>query len=249
MNHGKSIAMTNSWRTDETFDAKNDIKVNSHSVSRMPRARVLSMSGFVARLVWGVALICGGLLAGCGNTAPATQSETKPDAATTAKATTPDVPEEIQSAANTLLGSEAKVLVFGDLAKNGNQEFLAANVLPTTPKTTVPGTVVTRAVVVEKQDGKWTELLHVDEHLKNQKGFLGLTPRVPVTGWRLQYEQDPVQGLQLYFTPESTGEAHVLPIGVRWNLKTKRYQSTDRTFEKFLPEVAQIGDTPMSRLR
>jgi hypothetical protein len=188
------------------------------------------------------------MLVGCGTNAPAPASDTPPPAAET-KPAAPVVPPEIQSAAQTLLGSEAQVLVFGDLAKNGNQEFLAANVLPKTPTNSIPGLVVTRAVLVEKDNGKWTELLHVDEHLKNQKGFLGLTPREPVTGWRLQYEQDPVQGLQLYLTPEKTGDPHVLPIGVRWNAKAKRYQSTDRTFEKFLPESTQLGETPRSTVR
>ena len=148
-----------------------------------------------------------------------------------------------------MLGSDAQVLVFGDLAKNGNQEFLAANVLPKTPTNNIPGTVVTRAVIVENDDGKWTELLHVDEHLKNPRGYLALTPLEPVTGWRVQYEQDPVKGLQLYFTPEKTSDPHVLPIGVGWNPKVKRYQSLDRTFQKYLPESLEIGQTPRSTVR
>src|SRR5271163_1855958 len=176
-------------------------------------------------------------LAGCGTDTPApSAAPNSGPAAPTAetKPAAPAVPDEEQGAARALLGSDAQVLLFGDLAKNGNEEVLAANVLPKTPTNTIPGTVVSRAIIVEKADGKWTEVLHVDEHLKNQRGLLGGTPREPVTGWRLQYEQDPVQGLQLYFTPEKTGDAHVLPIGVRFNPKTKRYQSTDSTFEKFL---------------
>src|SRR5271156_1404887 len=164
-------------------------------------------------------------LVGCGTSAPPPNPEaTSPTAAET-KPAPPAVPAEMQAAAQTLLGSDAQVLVFGDLAKNGNQEFLAANVLPKTPTNTIPGTVVSRAVIVENEDGKWTELLHVDEHLKNPKGYLALTPLEPVTGWRLQHEQDPVKGLQLYFTPERTSDPHVLPIGVGWNPKVKRYQS------------------------
>ena len=187
-------------------------------------------------------------LAGCGTNASAPSAEPAAPAAET-KPATPAVPDEEQGAAHALLGSDAQVLLFGDLAKNGNEEVLAANVLPKTPTNTIPGTVVSRAIIVEKADGKWTEVLHVDEHLKNQRGLLGGTPREPVTGWRLQYEQDPVQGLQLYFTPEKTGDAHVLPIGIRFNPKTKRYQSTDRTFEKFLPEVASLGEAPRSTVR
>ncbi len=185
-------------------------------------------------------------LAGCGQEPPAP----KPEPAAEAKPDEPVVPDEIQSAAHSLLGIETQILVFGDLAKNGKQEFLAANVVPKTPTNNLPGTIVTRAVVAENQDGQWSEVLRVDEHLKNAKGYLGLTPIPPVTGWRLQYEQDPEKGLQLYFTPlKGTGDTHVMPIGVRWNPATKRYQSLDRTYEHFLLEAPSLGGTPRSRLR
>ena len=177
------------------------------------------------------------LLGGCGSDAPksATQAETKP--------VEPVVPEEIQSASQSLLGSESQVLLFGDLAKNGKQEFLAANVVPKTPTNNLPGTIVTRVVVAENTDGQWSEVLRCDEHLKNQKGFLGLTPLTPVTGWRLQYEQNDEKGLQLYFTPlKGTTDSHNLPIGVRWNPGTKRYQSLDRSYEHFLLESPSIQD-------
>jgi hypothetical protein len=147
------------------------------------------------------------------------------------------------------LGSETQVLLFGQLAKNGKQAFLAANVVPKTPTNNAPGTIVTRAVVAENNDGKWVEVLRCDEHLKNQKGFLGLTPLTPVTGWRLQYEQNTEKGLQLYFTPiKGTGDTHVLPIGVWWNPETKRYQSLDRTYEHFLLESSSLQDV-RSRIR
>lgn len=183
------------------------------------------------------------LLHGCGADAskPSSQAETKP--------AEPVVPEEIQSAAASLLGSESQVLAFGDLAKNGKQEFLAANVVPKTPTNNLPGTIVTRAVVVENSDGNWTELLRCDEHLKNQKGYLGLTPLASVTGWRLQYEQNNDKGLQLYFTPlKGISDSHILPIGVRWNPETKRYQSLDRSYEHFLLESPSMQDA-RSKLR
>jgi hypothetical protein len=183
------------------------------------------------------------LLCGCGADAPkpAPQAETKP--VETA------IPEEIQAAAKALLGSESQVLAFGDLAKNGKQQFLAANVVPKTPTNNLPGTIVTRAVVAENDDGKWVEVLRCDEHLKNPKGYLGLTPLAPVTGWRLQFEQNAEKGLQLYFTPmQGTMDSHVLPIGVRWNPATKRYQSLDRTYEHFLLESPALNDV-RSRLR
>jgi hypothetical protein len=183
------------------------------------------------------------LLGGCGAEAP------KPSAQAETKPAEPAIPEEIQSTAKSLLGSETQVLVFGDLAKNGKQQFLAANVVPKTPTNNLPGTIVTRAVVVENTDGKWAEVLRCDEHLKNQKGFLGLTPLTAVTGWRLQYEQSEAKGLELYFTPlKGTTDLHVLPIGVRWNPATKRYQSLDRNYEHFLLESPSL-ETARTTLR
>jgi hypothetical protein len=177
------------------------------------------------------------LLTGCGEEQPATKSaasaETMP-----AK---PAVPEDVQGAAEALLGTETQVIVFGDLAKTGKQQFVAANVVPKTPTNNLPGTIVTRAIIAENRDGKWLELLRCDEYLKNSKGYLGQTPAKPVTGWRIQYEQDPVKGLQLYFTPANTsGAAHALPIGVRWNPAVKRYQSLDRSYEHFVSEATSL---------
>ncbi len=183
------------------------------------------------------------LLAGCSADAPkhAVQAD--------AKAAEPAVPEEMQSAARLLLGTETQVLAFGDLAKNGMQEFLAANVVPKTPTNNLPGTIVTRVVVAENTDGKWAEVLRCDEHLKNPKGFLGMTPLTAVTGWRLQFEQSPEKGLELYFTPlKGMTDSHVLPIGVRWNPETKRYQSLDLKYEHFLLESPTL-ENARSRLR
>src|SRR5271169_1214683 len=78
------------------------------------------------------------LVGGCGTEAskPSPQAETKP--------AEPAIPEEI------------------DLAKNGRQEVLAANVVPKTPTNNLPGTIVTRAVVAENVDGKWAEVFRCD---------------------------------------------------------------------------------------
>jgi hypothetical protein len=158
------------------------------------------------------------------------------------------VPDEILSAALSFLGTETQVLAFGDLAKTGKQQFLAANVVPKTPKNSMPGTIVTRAVIAENQDGKWVEILRCDEHLKNPKGYLSNTPLAAVTGWRLQYEQDTQKGLELYFTPlKGQGDLHVFPVGVRWNPAAKRYQSLDHDYEHFQPESPSLG-TAQSRL-
>jgi hypothetical protein len=184
-----------------------------------------------------MATTCASLGFGCGTEAPKPSSEP----AAEAKPPAPAIPDDIQDAAKHLLGSDAQVLLVGDLAKNGKRQILAANVVPKTPKNNMPGTVVTRAVVAQDDDGKWTELLRVDEHLKNQKGYLGLTPLDSINGWRLQYEQNSEKGLQVYFTPlKVNGDTHVLPIGVRWNPATQRYQSLDASYEHFLKESASL---------
>jgi hypothetical protein len=180
---------------------------------------------------------------GCGTEAPKSSSEPAVETKPAALA----IPEDIQDAAKHLLGSDAQVLLTGDLAKNGKRQLLAANVVPKTPQNNVPGTVVTRAIVAQDDDGKWTELLRVDEHLKNQKGYLGLTPLDSITGWRLQYEQNPEKGLQLYFTPlKVNGDTHVLTIGVRWNPATNRYQSLDASYEHFLKESSTLQNVRSS---
>jgi hypothetical protein len=207
--------------------------------SKASRARVEKMlANFCAGSVAMLLVVLTG--AGCGSNpptdkaAPAAEAKPAPPAA-------PAIPDEIQDAAKTLLGSDATVLLVGDLAKNGKKQFLAANVVPKTPKNNVPGTVITRAVVAEEDNGKWTELLRCDEHLKNAKGFLGSTPLDSITGWKLQYEQNAEKGLQLYFIPlKVNGDSHVLPVGVRWNPATKRYQSLDGTYEHFLKESTTL---------
>jgi len=193
----------------------------------------------VGPTVLAVALILGS----CGSEGPkpTVQAESKPEA--------PAVPEDLQDTAKALLGSDAQVLLFGDLAKNGKQQILAANVVPNTPKSTVAGTVVTRAVIAESNDGKWVELMRADEHLKNAKGYLGLTPLQPVSGWKLQYENSVEKGMSLYFTPVKAGASgKTLPIAVRWNPATKRYQSMDLNYEHFLTEAPSL-DSPRSILR
>jgi hypothetical protein len=196
-----------------------------------------------ALLLAGLALA--GLGSGCGDS-PISNSGTQ----TQAKPTGPVIPDEIQKAAEKLLGSETQVLLFGDLANTGKQQFLAANVLPKTPTNTIPGTVVSRATIAEKEeDGQWLEIFHGDEHLKNTKGYLALTPLESVSSWRLQFEQDPDKGLFLYLTPVKMGSAqHVLPIGIRWNVATRRYQSLDQSYQHFLNEAPSLED-PRSVLR
>ena len=211
------------------------------------KRRPAAPGGLFLRSLQVTALCAFCFLSGCGNNTPETKSEPAP----APKPAAPAVPDDVQAGAQSLLGTETQVLLFGDLAKTGRQQFLAANVVPKTPKNNLPGTIITRAVIAENQDGQWAEIFRCYEHLKNAKGYLGLTPLSSVTGWRIQYEQDPVKGLQLYFTPlkGTEDDAHVLPIGVRWNPKTKRYQSLDRSYESFLLESPSMSGTPKSRLR
>jgi hypothetical protein len=161
----------------------------------------------------------------------------------------PAVPDDIQKAAETALGSETEVLLYGDLAKNGSRQILAVNRMKATPQVTLPGMVIMRGVILENVGGTWKEILRCDEHLENPKGFLGNIPLAPVNGWRLQYEQDDDKGLLLYFTPAADPKgARMLPVEVRWNMKAKRYQSMDRTFENFLYELPAL-ETPESQVR
>jgi len=57
--------------------------------------------------------------------------------------------EDIQLAAKALLGSESQVLAFGDLAKNGKQEFPCGGCRAKDANNNLPGTIVTRVVVAE----------------------------------------------------------------------------------------------------
>ena len=184
-------------------------------------------------------LACSFLYVGCGNTpTPKTAQQ-----AAEPKPAEPAISPDIQSAAEGSLGSETTVLAYGDLAKTGTQQILIANVLPKTPKDNITGTIVSRAAIVEKQGTNWVQIFLCDEHLKNSKGYLGMTPIEPVTAWRIQHEQDPVKGLTVYLTPvKGMPDAHVLPIGVQWNPKTKRYQSLDRSYQQFLMESPALSN-------
>jgi hypothetical protein len=181
----------------------------------------------------GVCLLA--LLAGCGASEPPKQAVDVP------KPAPPAIPTEITDVAESVLGSQAEVLAYGDLAENGRQQILVINRIPKAPEGTPPGILFTRAVIVENDDGKWKEIFRCDDHLKNTNGFLGGTPLEQISGWRLQFERDSVKGLQMYFVPmhQSTGP-HPLTIAVRWDKQVKRYRSMDRTFENFLGEAPAL---------
>jgi hypothetical protein len=213
--------------------------MDAYNVARCSSGKVMpSVHKTLSVLVPSV-LFCTLLFIGCGNTPapkPAEQAEAP-------KPAEPAIPPEIQAAAEGSLGSETAVLAYGDLAKTGAQQILIANVLPKTPKNNITGTIVSRAAIVEKQGTNWVQIFLCDEHLKNSKGYLGMTPIEPVTAWRIQHEQDPVKGLTVYLTPvKGMPDAHVLPIGVQWNPKTKRYQSLDRSYQQFLLESPALSN-------
>lgn len=169
--------------------------------------------------------------------------------AAASKPAPPPIPAELEQVAESTLGGDSEVLVYGDLARTGRQQALIVNRLKVTPRGTVPGILLTRAVVAENDGGKWKEVFRCDEHLKNTNGFLSGTPIAAVTGWRLQYEQSAEKGLVMYFTPlQQPAGGYVQTLAVRWNPKVKRYESLDRNFENFLGEAPAL-DMPEVKMR
>jgi hypothetical protein len=178
--------------------------------------------------------------ASCGSSTPAPKQQA-------AKPAAPAVPENIQKAAESDLGSEAEVIVYGDLAKNGKTQALVVNRLKVTPKTAVPGILVSRASVIEKDNRQWKEIFRCDEHLKNEKGYLARNPLADVASWRLQYEENPQKGLEMYFTPLNKPEGgYIQTLGVLWNPEAKRYETMDPSYQHFLTEqpTLQIPQLP-----
>jgi hypothetical protein len=202
-------------------------------------------------LVLGTALF---LLAGCKSVQEAApEAATRPDA--------PAVSPEIQGVAEAALGKQAEIVAHGDLARNGLEQLLVVNRFGNAARGNVgsgnsSSIFVTRAAVVEKNGGKWAEVLRCDEHLKNPMGYLGGSPSARVTGWRLEINRDTPRGLELRFTPaeasqersRSAAEAGNRTIAVRWNTKAKRYQSLDRSHEGYLGEAFTL-ETPQSILK
>jgi hypothetical protein len=168
-----------------------------------------------------------------------------PNVERSAKPAGPTYPPELDQVAQKLFGGEPEVIAYGDLAKNGRQEALIINRIKKPPEGIVPGTLITRAAILEKDGKAWKEVFLCDQHLKNPKGYLGGIPLAPVNGWRLQSEQDPKKGLIMYFTPlQKPSGGNIETIGVRWNPTVKRYESLDRNYENFLNEITtlQPGD-------
>jgi hypothetical protein len=175
-----------------------------------------------------------------------------------------DVADEARRVAEAALGKQAEILAQGNLALNGREQLLVVNRLPKGAargeRVANPSAIfVTRAAILEQNDGKWSEVLLCDEHLKNPNGYLGATPAARVTGWRLEFSQDAKEGLELKFTPaerfdavnvnaDQRSERNNATFDIRWNKNAKRYQSFDQSHERYLSEVPSL-ETPQSTLR
>jgi hypothetical protein len=203
--------------------------------------------GTASALLVGAAVL---LLAGCNPAQPAVSSGGP------AKLDPPAVAPETQHLAEEALGKDAEILARGDLAGNGTEQLLVINraggkVFVTGSKSeSQSGILITRAAILENSEGKWSEVLLCDEHLKNPKGYLGGSPAARETGWRLEYTKDSKQGLAMKFTPADAGmgEPASKTIFVRWNEGAKRYQSLDSSHERYLSEAPTL-ETPESILR
>ena len=178
----------------------------------------------------------------CGNSGSSPKQQ-----AVAQKPAAPETPNYIQAAATNDLGSEAEVLVYGDLAKNGRTQALVVNRLKVRPPTAVPGILVSRVSIIEKDDGHWKEIFRCDQHLQNQKGYLARNPLADVGSWRLQYEENPKKGLELYFTPLSKpAGGDIETLGVLWNPAVNRYETMDPNYQQFLTEqpTLEIPQSP-----
>lgn len=147
---------------------------------------------------------------------------------------------EEEAAARSALGSAAEILLEGDLAGNGQKQLVVINRVQKLPKDAPPGLVISRLVILQKDGGRWEEILRADEYLKNAHGYLAGTPLAPVNAWRLQYEREAGR-LALYFTPvENPAGGFRTTVAVRWNSRAGRYQSLDRNLKNFLPESPEL---------
>ena len=216
--------------------------------------RIRRLRTVAGMLSWIMALS----LAGCHSAQQPAPAEVK---TATARA---DVVDEARGVAETVLGKQAEILVHGNLALNGREQLLVVNRVSKEAASGGGGAnsspvFVTRAAILEQNDGKWSEVLLCDEHLKNPSGYLGGSPAGRATGWRLEYTQDAKDGLEMKFTPaerfsavdanaHQSSEQKYRAFDVRWNRNAKRYQSFDQSHERYLSEVPSL-ETPQSTLR
>ncbi|HLJ24873.1 MAG TPA: hypothetical protein VKT71_12245 [Candidatus Acidoferrales bacterium] len=198
-------------------------------------------------------------LAGCQSAPPVAPVDAKP-AAETAK-----VVDDARAAAEASLGKQAEILTRGNLAQNGLEQVLvvnrasgdSGNAKAAPAAANSPAILVTRAAVLQRDGGKWSQVLLCDEHLKNPYGYLGGSHAAHAAGWRLQYRQEPAHGLEMKFTPAGRAgdvnagqdsETSDAAFDVRWNKNAKRYQSYDQSHERYLSEIPSL-ETPQSILK
>jgi hypothetical protein len=198
------------------------------------------------------------LLAGCKPGARTALTEAAPPPAA------PETNSESQRVAEAVLGKQAEVVAHGDLARNGLEQVVVVNRTDRSkPVRVISGIssdnstdmLITRAVIVQKNNDKWAEVLRCDEHVKNPRGYLGGSPTAPASGWRLKISKDSQTGLELRFTPSDAGrglpsedETGARTMVVRWNTNTKRYQSLDQSHREYQDEVPAL-ETPRSILK
>jgi hypothetical protein len=197
-------------------------------------------------------------LAGC-QTAPP-----QPSAADHIATANDKLAQEAHDIAEASLGKQAEVLAQGDLALNGREQLLVVNRVasadPANERNSNTSPVfVRRAAVLEKNNGNWSQIFLCDEHLKNTNGYLGGLPRARIEGWQLAFSQSAMRGLEMSFTPanrlglENTSAADAPDENkstfiVRWNKNLKRYQSFDKSHERYLGEVPSL-EAPESVLK
>jgi hypothetical protein len=161
---------------------------------------------------------------------------------------------ETERVAEAALGNHAEVLEHGDLARNGLEQILAVNRMAKTQRgngdSGGPAPIlILRAAILEKNGGRWAEVLRCDEHLKNPNGYLAGSPAARVSGWRLAYRTDAWRGLEMNFSPaDADMDTQGRAVVVRWNTKAKRYQSLDASQDRYLSEVPTV-ETPLSILK
>ncbi|MFZ0821534.1 MAG: hypothetical protein WAM91_15815 [Candidatus Acidiferrales bacterium] len=199
------------------------------------------------RLVVLTGLLCACTFAiACGGPAPTPA----PGASNATPASAPAVPEEFAAVARGAFGSEGEALAWGDLSLSGSQQVLVVSRLHGAPGAQSDELFFTRLAIGENDGGHWTQVLLCDEHLKNEKGYLGGAPGDIVSRWKLSYVKDPVKGLVLSITPMGLGsDALGKTIRVRWNPKVKRYQSLDGSSEHFMNETSSLDIVQRSLAR
>ncbi len=195
------------------------------------------------------------LFAGCRS-----EPQVSPEGAAV-KAETAGAASDARGVAEKSLGKQAEILAQGDLALNGLEQVLVVNRFSPGAADGVKSAAVfvVRAAVLQRDGGRWSEVLLCDEHLKNPYGYLGRSPAGRVNGWRLEFMQDAKVGMKMKFTPaenvnrtngntEQDSEQIYPTFDVRWNKNAKRYQAFDQSHERYLSEIPSL-ETPQSILR